>query len=78
MNGFIHPKGYYNLFGTLFLERAAYYGMRSLIMIYMIYALGLDNETAGGIYGLLIGGVVLAPFVFGYLADLIGIKRSAV
>jgi proton-dependent oligopeptide transporter, POT family len=78
MNGFIHPKGYYNLFGTLLLERAAYYGMRSLIMIYMIYSLGLDNETAGGIYGLLIGGIVIAPFVFGYFADLIGIKRSTI
>jgi len=50
-------------------ERFSYYGMRALIVLYMIQELLFSTEKAGNIYGLYTGLVYLTPLIGGYIAD---------
>jgi POT family proton-dependent oligopeptide transporter len=50
-------------------ERFSFYGMRALIVLYMIQQLAYSAEKAGNIYGLYTGLVYLTPLIGGYLAD---------
>lgn len=71
-----HPKGLYLLFFTEMWERFSYYGMRALLVLYMIEHLMFSNEKAGDIYGLYTGFVYLTPLLGGYIADrMIGQRR---
>lgn len=64
-----HPKGLYLLFFTEMWERFSYYGMRALLVLYMLQNLMYSTEEAGNIYGLYTGFVYLTPLIGGYLAD---------
>ena len=64
-----HPKGLYLLFFVEMWERFSYYGMRALLMLYMVNALKFSTERAGSIYGYYTGLVYLTPLLGGYLAD---------
>ncbi len=70
-----HPKGLYLLFSVEMWERFSYYGMRALLVLYLIQYLfaGMDEKLAtqyaGNIYGWYTGLVYLTPLVGGYLAD---------
>lgn len=64
-----HPKGLYLLFCIEMWERFSFYGMRALIVLYMIQQLAYTAEKAGNIYGLYTGLVYLTPLIGGYLAD---------
>ena len=71
-----HPKGLYLLFFVEMWERFSYYGMRALIVLYMIQTLMFSTHKAGIIYGLYTGLVYLTPLIGGYLADrLIGQRK---
>src|SRR5215211_3522994 len=47
---FGHPKGLSFLFATEMWERFSYYGMRALLVLYMVKYL-LQPENAGGVIG---------------------------
>jgi len=64
-----HPKGLYLLFCVEMWERFSFYGMRALIVLYMIQTLAYSTQKAGNIYGLYTGLVYLTPLIGGYLAD---------
>ena len=64
-----HPKGLYLLFCVEMWERFSFYGMRALIVLYMIENLMYTSQKAGNIYGLYTGLVYLTPLLGGYLAD---------
>ncbi len=64
-----HPKGLYLLFFTEMWERFSYYGMRALLVLYMIQQLMYSTEQAGSVYGLYTGFVYLTPVFGGYIAD---------
>lgn len=70
-----HPKGLYLLFSVEMWERFSYYGMRALLVLYLIQYLfqGMDEtvatQYAGNIYGWYTGLVYLTPLVGGYIAD---------
>ena len=64
-----HPKGLYLLFFVEMWERFSFYGMRALIVLYMIQCLLYPVQKAGNIYGLYTGFVYLTPIIGGYLAD---------
>jgi POT family proton-dependent oligopeptide transporter len=64
-----HPLGLYLILFTEFWERFSYYGMRSLLIIYMTRELSFSTHAAGTIYGLYTGLAYLTPVVGGYLAD---------
>ena len=58
-------------------ERFSYYGMRSLLTLYMVCQLGLSTAHAGQIYGLYTGLAYLLPVAGGLLADrVIGERRA--
>ena len=76
---FGHPKGLYILFLTEMWERFSYYGMRALLMLYMVQHLHYDTHRAGTVYGLYTGLVYLTPIVGGLLADrYLGQRRAIV
>jgi POT family proton-dependent oligopeptide transporter len=79
---FGHPRGLSTLFLTEMWERFTYYGMRAILVLFMVGAtesggLGLDDRTATAIYGLYIGGSYLLCLVGGWIADRIwGAQRA--
>jgi proton-dependent oligopeptide transporter, POT family len=78
-NLFGHPKGLAVLFLTEMWERFSYYGMRALLVYYMIKQLMFTQAEASQIYGLYTGLVYLTPFFGGILADrVIGQRRAVI
>jgi len=73
-----HPKGLYLLFGVEMWERFSFYGMRVLLMLYMLKALEFSTEKAGSVYGLYTGLVYLTPLLGGYIADRYWGQRRAI
>ncbi len=79
---FGHPAGLSTLFFTEMWERFSYYGMRALLVLYMVAAiesggLGFDTKTAASIYGLYTASVYFLPLIGGWIADrFIGAKRA--
>jgi POT family proton-dependent oligopeptide transporter len=71
------PGVLYMLFGTEAWERFSYYGMRAILVLYMVKALGLPEARSLAIYGVYTGLVYLTPLLGGYLADrYLGYRRS--
>jgi POT family proton-dependent oligopeptide transporter len=69
-----HPKGLYLLFTTEMWERMSYYGMRALLVLYMVSAadkhgFGWSQSKALEVYGIYTGLVYLTPVAGGFLAD---------
>jgi len=77
-----HPRGIYTLFFTEMWERMSYYGMRALLILYMVAAvekggMGLSETTASAIYGLYVCAVYLVALPGGWIADrLFGPRRA--
>jgi proton-dependent oligopeptide transporter, POT family len=69
-----HPRGIYLLFFTEMWERFSYYGMRALLVLFLVSevskgGLGWSSVQAGQLYGLYTGFVYVTPLIGGYLAD---------
>lgn len=64
-----HPRGLYILFFTEMWERFSYYGMRALLVLYLVNALDVPRAEALSIYATYTGLVYLTPIIGGYLAD---------
>jgi POT family proton-dependent oligopeptide transporter len=74
-----HPRGLALLFIVEMWERFSFYGMRALLVLYMVHALGWPDDRADHLYGLYTGSVYLTPLFGGWLADrFIGTRRSLV
>jgi POT family proton-dependent oligopeptide transporter len=79
---FGQPRGLLTLFMTEMWERFTYYGMRAILILFLVAAvekggLGLDDQRASAIYGLYIGGTYLLCLVGGWIADRIwGAQRA--
>ena len=77
---FGHPAGLFTLFFAEMWERFSYYGMRALLLFYMIKGfLGYGDSDAYAVYGAYTALVYLTPFFGGLLADrLLGARRAVV
>lgn len=76
---FGHPKGLFVLFFAEMWERFSFYGMRGILVLYMVEALKYGDELAQGTYAAYIGFVYATPFVGGMLADrLLGARKAIV
>jgi len=79
---FGHPRGLATLFFTEMWERFSYYGMRALLLLFMVTTveqggMGLEEKTAGAIYGLYTMFVYLLALPGGWLADqFLGLRKS--
>ena len=77
---FGHPAGLYTLFFAEMWERFSFYGMRALLILYMVKGfLKYGDSDAISIYGAYTSLVYMAPFFGGILADrLLGARRAVV
>jgi POT family proton-dependent oligopeptide transporter len=76
---FGHPRGLGLLFVTEMWERFSYYGMRALLVLFLVNAQHWSAERAAILYGRYTMLVYLTPLIGGYLADrVIGTRRSLV
>lgn len=78
-----HPRGLATLFFTEMWERFSYYGMRALLVLFMVATvenggMGLDDRTGNAIYGLYTMFVYLLALPGGWLADKFFGLRNAV
>src|SRR5215213_5523801 len=79
-----HPRGLFLLFLVEMWERFSYYGMRGLLVLYLVTAAtgenpgrGWSKEAAANLYGWYTGMAYLLPVFGGLIADkLIGAHRS--
>jgi POT family proton-dependent oligopeptide transporter len=77
---FGHPAGLYTLFFAEMWERFSFYGMRALLILYMVKGfLKYGDSDAISIYGAYTSLVYMTPFFGGILADrLLGARRAVV
>lgn len=77
-----HPRGLFTLFMTEMWERMSYYGMRAILILFMVSqmqdgGLAIDDLTATAIYGIYTAAVYLVALPGGWIADrLIGAQRA--
>ena len=64
-----HPPGLAALFFTEMWERFSYYGMRALLVLYLINEIHMPRADALHIYGLYTMLVYVTPIIGGYIAD---------
>ncbi|WP_027880989.1 peptide MFS transporter [Mesoflavibacter zeaxanthinifaciens] len=78
-----HPSGLFVLFFTEMWERFSYYGMRALLVLFLVSSLleegwGWERSDALVLYAWYTGLVYLTPIIGGFLADKIFGYRKAV
>ncbi len=79
-----HPKGLFLLFGTEMWERFSYYGMRAILVLYLVATVqdggfGWSNSEALALYGWFTMAVYLTPVLGGWIADnLLGQRKSII
>ena len=73
-----HPKGLFLLFMAEMWERFSYYGMRALLIFYLVQHWLFTDSEASVIYGAYTALVYITPVVGGYLADRFLGQRKAV
>ena len=64
-----NPNSLTTLFFTEMWERFSYYGMRALLVLYLVNSLNYSDTDALHIYAIYTGLVYLTPIIGGYLAD---------
>jgi proton-dependent oligopeptide transporter, POT family len=79
---FGHPRGLATLFLTEMWERFTHYGMRAILVLFMVSAaadggLGIDDQAASSIFGLFVASCYLLSLLGGWTADrLIGARHA--
>ncbi len=74
-----HPKGLYVLFFTELWERFSFYGMKTLLVLYMVNYLFWSQEDASSLLGTYAALAYGLPVVGGFLADrYLGARRAII
>lgn len=79
-----HPAGLFVLFFTEMWERFSYYGMRALLVLFLVSSFGLGGwewprENALALYGTYTSLVYITPILGGWVADrIIGYRKAVV
>lgn len=79
-----HPAGLFVLFFTEMWERFSFYGMRALLVLFLVSALGIGGwdwprENALALYGTYLALLYLTPIIGGQLADrYLGYRKSII
>lgn len=66
---FGHPRPLALLFTTEAWERFGYYGMRALLILYLVQHFVFADRVANGLYGAFTSLVYLTPLIGGFIAD---------
>ncbi|MFI3281282.1 MAG: peptide MFS transporter [Rikenellaceae bacterium] len=80
---FGHPMGLSTLFATEMWERFSYYGMRALLVLFLVAGIdaggfGLSRDEAYTIYGIFTFLVYVTPMIGGVLADKVLGQRTTI
>jgi POT family proton-dependent oligopeptide transporter len=71
------PPALWTLFRSEMWERFSYYGMRALLVLYLVKAVGTSRSNALQVYAVYTGLVYLLPILGGYLADrVLGFRKA--
>jgi len=73
-----HPQGLYWLFAAEMWERFCYYGMRALLLLYLVKSLAMGDNKGFAVYGAYTALVYVMPVIGGRIADQILGSRLAV
>jgi POT family proton-dependent oligopeptide transporter len=73
-----HPRGLFVLFFAEMWERFSYYGMRALLIFYLVQHWAFSDERGSVIYGAYTALVYITPVIGGYIADRYLGQRKAV
>lgn len=78
-----HPAGLFVLFFTEMWERFSYYGMRALLVLFLVSSIGIggwewSNSSALSLYALYTGLVYITPIFGGLIADKLTGYRNAI
>jgi proton-dependent oligopeptide transporter, POT family len=74
---FGHPRLLALLFSTEMWERFGYYGMRAVLVLYLVQHFVFADRVANGLYGAFTSLVYLTPLIGGFIADqYIGSKKA--
>ena len=74
-----HPRALYFLFGAEMWERFSYYGMRALLVLYLVEHHGWQPHDSSVVYKWYTSLVYLTPLIGGFLADqFLGLRASIV
>jgi len=73
-SAFGHPRGLATLFFTEMWERFTYYGIQSILILFLVAAsgrggLGFSDQSASAVWGLYMGGTYLLSLLGGWVAD---------
>ncbi len=66
-----HPPQTALYTGARALERAAYYGIRSILTLYMVHSLGIEEGIASQRYGWFVAAAIVLQIVGALLGDLL-------
>ena len=69
------PRALWAVNVSYFIEGFCYFGIITLLAIYLNRNVGLDDRVAGWVVGAFTGGITLAMFFLGELADRWGVRR---
>jgi POT family proton-dependent oligopeptide transporter len=73
------PRGLAVIFFTEMWERFSFYGMRALLVLYLVKSLGYKDADANEVLGIYAGLVYVAPMIGGWIADRwLGMRFAAV
>ncbi|MCX6829657.1 MAG: oligopeptide:H+ symporter [candidate division Zixibacteria bacterium] len=64
-----HPRGFWFIFWGELAERASFYGMKTLLLLYMIQKLGYADADSASVVSLFTAFCYILPIVGGYIAD---------
>ncbi len=70
------PRALWGVNLAYFLEGLCYFGIITLLAIHFNRDIGLNDVEAGLVVGIFTGGITLAMFFFGELADRWGVRRA--
>jgi proton-dependent oligopeptide transporter, POT family len=64
-----HPRGFYFFFWGEFAERCTYYGVKTILLLYMINELHFEKGSASSIVSYFMAACFFLPLLGGYIAD---------
>lgn len=64
-----HPKGFWFVFWGELAERASFYGMKALLVLYMVDKLGYSDANSSTVASLFTAACYILPIAGGYIAD---------
>ncbi len=73
------PKGFFVLFFCEVWDRFSFYGLQSILVLFLTNYYGLADKQAYGVYGIYMSLAFITPVIGGFVADkLLGFKRAII